>query len=460
MAIIHFSRREVEARVVYWGPALSGKTTSLRALHAFTPPGRGGQLETLDTVDERTLFFDYLPLVWGTIAGFQGRVKVLGVPGQPLYRQTRRMLLRGADAVVFVADSGAQRLAANVESLGELQQALGEIGRSLDELPMVLQYNKRDLPDALTLKVLQVGLNARDLPWFESVATEGTGVVDAFQVLFALLSGRIERELASGGTELLRGSGGGAPLTDQEEVQRTLGEIIAVRSAEDGAVPAEAPAAPPEVEPPGPAPEEPSPPAVEPGAGEPGSEAEGLPFDLGAETRDAGHPSAEEGGLAGDAGSDPDQRTDPRAVEEEAAPAALGPIQAAAESPPPSGAVDEPPPPARGDAGGLEERTAPDTVLTLPCLPRPLVGLELQALGDTTLEGDGAVVVRLTLREPDSGRRRGLRVRLIPEAIEPPRPPTAPEPPRPDEPRALMMFLAALAGALLAFGACWVFLHP
>ncbi len=180
MAIIHFSQREIEARIVYWGPALSGKTTSMRALHDYTPRGRRGVLETLDTQDERTLYFDYLPLMWGTIAGFKGRVKILGVPGQALYRATRRLLLQGADGVVFVADSHPDQLSANVQSLNELQRALASLGRSLDEVPLVMQYNKRDLADALAVRELDIALNARGPLAAATVATRGEGIADPF----------------------------------------------------------------------------------------------------------------------------------------------------------------------------------------------------------------------------------------------------------------------------------------
>ncbi|MFH1468362.1 MAG: hypothetical protein ABIO70_28495 [Pseudomonadota bacterium] len=456
MAIIHFSKREIEARIVYWGPALSGKTTSLRALHAFTPRGRRGQLETLDTVDERTVYFDYLPLMWGAIAGFQGRVKVVGVPGQPLYQQTRRLLLRGADAVVFVADSGAQRLSANVESLSELQQALTALGRSLDEIPMVLQYNKRDLADALPVKVLQLGLNARDLPWFETVAIEGGGVADTFQALFELLSRRIERELASGGGDLVRGSGGMAPLSDEEEVRQTLGEVIAVRSAEEAGERRGAPGPSPQEA--APAPEEPPPapadaPALAP-LGAPSAEtaAEALPAERTEEeplsTEEAVPPGFEELGQ--------EQRTDPLLIERPASASAVLPVpapeQPSAEAPP-AEAIPLPTPRA---ASRYDDPAPPYAVVTLPYLPRALQGCEVHSVADPILEQDDTVILRLTLREPQSGRHRRVRVRLVAEPSEQQSRPFVPDP-APRENYRAMMLITALVSFAFGVGASWVF---
>jgi len=456
MAIIHFSRREIEARIVFWGPALSGKTTSLRALHAFTPRGRRGQLETLDTVEERTIYFDYLPLMWGTIAGFQGRVKVLGVPGQPLYQQTRRALLRGADAVVFVADSGAQRLSANVESIGELQRALAELGRSMDELPVVLQYNKRDLPEALPVKVLQLGLNARDLPWFETVATAGSGVAEAFQALFELLSKRIERELASGGGEIVHGSGGAPPLPDEEEVRRTLGEIVAVRPAEEaqdrrsrevdsqaggegrgeGGVDAPVP--------------RPAPPAEAVPAAPAEAEAGGDPP---ADAAEEEPPSTEEVVPPGFEDFVPEPPADsfplePSATLEPAAPPAPASTACAA-----AAVAEEPAAPSQREVPGPEGASSPEVRVTLPWLPRALQGCEVCSVAAPSREPDGTVIVPLTLQEPGSGGQHRVRLCLVPELGEPQSRPALPDP---SENQRVAMVLLALASFLLGFGAAWV----
>ncbi|MBN1334747.1 MAG: hypothetical protein JXB39_02170 [Deltaproteobacteria bacterium] len=238
MAIIHFARREVEARIVYWGPAYCGKTTNLRSLFHTMPPTQRGDLVTLDTEGERTLLFDYLPITWGSIAGFNGRIRVLGVPGQPLYRDTRRLLLQGADGVVMVVDSHPDRLEMAVESLYELELDLADLGRSLVDMPFVLQYNKRDLPSAMPLETLQQTLNRRGLPSFPAVAIDGTGVHETFEAIATAVSERVGRELTGGMSQAtVRGAEEGeTPVSDEEEVQSRTEEIRAVRSAEEAAI--------------------------------------------------------------------------------------------------------------------------------------------------------------------------------------------------------------------------------
>ncbi len=238
MAIIHFARREVEARIVYWGPAFCGKTTNLRSLFHTMPPTQRGDLVTLDTEGERTLLFDYLPITWGSIAGFSGRIRVLGVPGQALYRDTRRLLLQGADGVVMVVDSHPDRLDVAVESLYELELDLADLGRSLVDMPFVLQYNKRDLPSALPLPTLQNTLNRRGFPSFPSIAIDGTGVHETFEAIATAVSERVGRELTTGLSQAtVRGATEGeAPASDVEEVQTRIAEIRGVRPAEEAAI--------------------------------------------------------------------------------------------------------------------------------------------------------------------------------------------------------------------------------
>jgi signal recognition particle receptor subunit beta len=437
MAIIHFSRREIEARIVYWGPAMSGKTTSLKALHAFAPRGRRGALQTLDTLEERTLYFDYLPLMWGSIAGFQGRVKVVGVPGQPLYHQTRRLLLQGADGVVFVADSGAQRLSANVESLAELQRSLAALGRSLDELPVLLQYNKRDLPDALPVKVLQLGLNPRDLPWFETVATDGTGVGDAFQAMFDLVSRRVEQELATGERGgLVVGARPEDQVGPDEEVRRTLEAVVAVRTAEDAGTPEPPPAA------------EPEPTADPTGDEEPSSteEAEApIPADRGGDAEEtteepAAPPSSEPPGF----------ETTP-AREPPALPPLAPPDDLAPAVPTPS------PPPDDHTAAAPAPPVEPEAVSDLACLPAALAGCRVEAAETPVLEPGGVVRVALALRHPEGGAVHKLCVRLLPVVPEPPVRAFEPAP-APEEYRLAMLLLALAAGFGLGAAVVWWFL--
>jgi mutual gliding-motility protein MglA len=180
MALFNHATREVTAKLVYYGPGLCGKTTNLRWIHANLAFTAKGRLVSLATQTDRTLFFDFLPVEISTIRGMRARVQIYTVPGQVFYESTRRMVLKGCDAVVFVADSQAAMLDANAESLRSLRQNL--LVNELDpSIPQVLQYNKRDLPTALPVSVLNARLNPRDLPCFEAVAVEGTGVEETLQ---------------------------------------------------------------------------------------------------------------------------------------------------------------------------------------------------------------------------------------------------------------------------------------
>ncbi len=151
MATINFARREIEAKIVYCGPALSGKTTNLRVLHGLIPPVQRGELHSLATDQERTLFFDYMPIELGQISGFTARFKLFTVPGQAFYRETRRVVLEGADAVVFVADSAPERAQHNVDALVDLEEHLSAHGLSIAGLPLVIQLNKRDATGAMSV---------------------------------------------------------------------------------------------------------------------------------------------------------------------------------------------------------------------------------------------------------------------------------------------------------------------
>ncbi len=422
MAIIHFSRREVEARVVYWGPALSGKTTSLRSLHDFTPRGRRGDLETLDTQEERTLYFDYLPLMWGTIAGFKGRVKILGVPGQSMYRETRRLLLQGADGVVFVADSHPDQLSANVESLNELQRALSGLGRGLDEIPLVLQYNKRDLPKVLATKVLDMALNARGVQAIATVATQGQGIAEAFQAILEAVSDRVEREVAGGaGEALVRGSQGAAPVGDKEEVREVLDAIAKVRPGELTGT-AETPPAATELEKEEPLEEDP------PTSEIPDPDPERSPASLDSHQGDRR--------AVGTATDDTPTTT-----------------QAPATTP-----TSEIPSPPQSYPDSPNDLSQPAyAIVTLPYLPRALSEYELHSVADSLIEQDGTVMVRMALSDPRTGRLRRVRVRLVPEARDQPTRAFEPEPP-PTDSRVGHTLLALAVGFGLGAAVVWVFL--
>jgi len=180
MPAINFAAREIHFRVIYYGPGLCGKTTNLRSLHDRTPEDSRGRLIELMTETDRTLYFDFMPLEIGTIRGFRLRSHIYSTPGQFFYQASRALILRAADVVVFVADSQPSRREANLESLDDLHGNLRGLGFADGEVPMVLQYNKRDIPGAMPLEALRRDLNPEGLDDYEAVACRGRGVFTTF----------------------------------------------------------------------------------------------------------------------------------------------------------------------------------------------------------------------------------------------------------------------------------------
>ena len=187
MALINHRAREVHCKIVYYGPGLVGKTTHVKALHQRLPQDRRGRLVSIATEQERTLFFDFMPVELGTVNGFVTRFHLYTVPGQLYYRRSRRAVLQGVDGVVFVADSQIGRIEANQESVENLRTNLGEQGYSLDKIPYVIQYNKRDLPEIATVEELRQLLNPTGVPDFEGVARTGVGVFDTLKAVAKLV---------------------------------------------------------------------------------------------------------------------------------------------------------------------------------------------------------------------------------------------------------------------------------
>ncbi|MEW6356698.1 MAG: ADP-ribosylation factor-like protein [Planctomycetota bacterium] len=187
MVQINFALREVSCKIVYYGPGLSGKTTNLEIVHQKAPAGHKGKMTSLATEGDRTLFFDFLPLDLGTIGGMKTKFQLYTVPGQVYYNATRKLVLRGADGVIFVADSDASKLEENIESLENLEQNLKENGLNINEMPLVLQWNKRDLPNALSVAELEQKLNRWGAPSFEAVAVKGEGVFPTLKALAGLV---------------------------------------------------------------------------------------------------------------------------------------------------------------------------------------------------------------------------------------------------------------------------------
>ena len=194
MPMINYAAREINCKVVYYGPALCGKTTNLEVIHHRVAPDARGTLMSLATETDRTLFFDFLPVDVGAVRGFSVRFHLYTVPGQVQYDASRKLILKGVDGVVFVADSAADRLDANVESLQNLHDHLVTQGIDPRTLPLVLQYNKRDLPDALPVALLDEALKAgwaADAPAHEAVATEGGGVFETLKTVSGLVIERL-----------------------------------------------------------------------------------------------------------------------------------------------------------------------------------------------------------------------------------------------------------------------------
>lgn len=187
MSFINYSSREINCKIVYYGPGLCGKTTNLQFIYNRTNPGAKGKMISLATEAERTLFFDFLPLQLGEIRGFKTRFHLYTVPGQVFYDASRKLILKGVDGVVFVADSQVERMEANLESLENLRINLAEQGYDLDRIPFVIQYNKRDLPNVASLAELKRELNPRGVPDFEATATNGMGVFDTLRSVAKLV---------------------------------------------------------------------------------------------------------------------------------------------------------------------------------------------------------------------------------------------------------------------------------
>ncbi|RMG74689.1 MAG: gliding-motility protein MglA [Nitrospirae bacterium] len=181
MAFINYSTREINCKIVYYGPGLCGKTTNLQFIYRSTAPEQKGKLISLATETERTLFFDFLPLALGDIKGFRVRFHLYTVPGQVFYAASRKLILKGVDGVVFVADSQIERMDANIESLEDLKINLAEYGFELEKLPFTIQYNKRDLPNVVPVEEMQRVLNPDNVPWYEAIATEGKGVFETLK---------------------------------------------------------------------------------------------------------------------------------------------------------------------------------------------------------------------------------------------------------------------------------------
>ena len=193
MSFINYASKEINCKIIYFGAGLSGKTTNVQYIYEQTQEGQKGKLVSLSTENERTLFFDFLPLSVGDVRGYKTRFHLYTIPGQTFYETSRQFILKGVDGIVFVVDSQPERMEANIESFESLERGLEKQGYDLHKVPLILQYNKRDMPGAVTVKELEATFNPMRRPWFEAVANRGDGVMETLQAV----SQSIVRELKS-----------------------------------------------------------------------------------------------------------------------------------------------------------------------------------------------------------------------------------------------------------------------
>ena len=187
MSFVNYHTKEINCKIVYYGPGLGGKTTNIQYVYQKTSSNLKGKMITLNTDNERTLFFDFLPLDLGEIRGFKTRFHLYTVPGQVFYEASRKLILRGVDGLVFVADSQVERMEANIESMKSLEQNLVEQGYSPERVPTVMQWNKRDLPNTCSVEELSQRLNKFKAPEYEAIATNGSGVFETLKMISKLV---------------------------------------------------------------------------------------------------------------------------------------------------------------------------------------------------------------------------------------------------------------------------------
>ncbi|EQC43332.1 ATP/GTP-binding protein [Bacteriovorax sp. Seq25_V] len=187
MSFVNYKTKEINCKIVYYGPGLGGKTTNIQYVYKKSAGENKGEMVSLNSENERTIFFDFLPLDLGEIRGFRTRFHLYTVPGQVFYESSRKLILRGVDGVVFVADSQLERMEANIESLKSLQSNLAEQGYDIEKIPLVFQWNKRDLPNVSSVEDMSLTLNQYQRPEFEGVATKGDGVFTTLKSITKLV---------------------------------------------------------------------------------------------------------------------------------------------------------------------------------------------------------------------------------------------------------------------------------
>jgi signal recognition particle receptor subunit beta len=236
MVQINFARKEINCKIVYYGPGLSGKTTNLEQVHERAPMDNRGDLTSISTDGDRTLFFDFMPLDLGTIAGMRTKFHIYTVPGQVYYNSTRKLVLLGADGIIFVADSSPNAMDANKQSLENLRENLAEMGKDLGKTPLVMQWNKRDVPDAIDIETLEKELNPIGVPSLEAVASKGDGVIQTLKSISSLVLESINSNERAGA--LVGGGGAGVeaakPAAQPAPAQVVPGQGAATPAAAQG----------------------------------------------------------------------------------------------------------------------------------------------------------------------------------------------------------------------------------
>ena len=187
MSFVNYNTKEINCKIVYYGPGLGGKTTNIQYIYKKTARDNKGDIISLNTENERTLFFDFLPLNLGEVRGFKTRFHLYTVPGQVFYEASRKLILRGVDGIVFVADSQVNKLEANLKSMESLEKNLLEQGYNISKVPLVMQWNKRDLPNIMSERDMQKELNHRDVPSFSATSINGNGVFETLKMVFKLV---------------------------------------------------------------------------------------------------------------------------------------------------------------------------------------------------------------------------------------------------------------------------------
>ena len=243
MVLFNYSTRELTAKIVYYGPGLCGKTTNLQFIYGSLPDNvKKGKMLSLATKTDRTLFFDFLPIELGTIRGMRTRVQLYTVPGQVFYNSTRKLVLKGADGVVFVADSQAKMIEANTEAYRNLEENLKEMGIRIEEIPLVMQFNKRDLPNLCSIEEMNTRINRHNAPFYEAVAMTGIGVEDTLKAITKLVLNNLSAKYRldeAGATRPAGASAAGpapapAPRPAPDRVRNAPPEDLALDSLDAG----------------------------------------------------------------------------------------------------------------------------------------------------------------------------------------------------------------------------------